>query len=128
MIPHSFAGVYILYKLRQAGFKAKLIEAGTGLGGIWEWNRYPGARVDSQYMDLQIYREMIRIMADVSYRCRSIPNLRLLAPGSLRRLDMDISLPRPRRTARLLRARGQETRDQQRHNLSHESRFGNLGR
>lgn len=46
---YRFAGVYALYKLRQAGFKVKIIEAGTGLGGIWEWNRYPGARVDSQY-------------------------------------------------------------------------------
>ena len=46
---HRFAGVYILHRLRQAGFECKIIEAGTGLGGIWEWNRYPGARVDSQY-------------------------------------------------------------------------------
>ena len=37
------------HKLRQAGFKAKIIEAGSGLGGIWWWNAYPGARVDSQY-------------------------------------------------------------------------------
>ena len=34
----GFAGVYILYRLRQRGFKAKIIEAGTGLGGIWHWN------------------------------------------------------------------------------------------
>ena len=45
----GFAGCYILYKLRQKGFKAKIIEAGSGLGGIWHWNSYPGARVDSQY-------------------------------------------------------------------------------
>lgn len=31
----GFAGCYILYKLRQKGFKAKIIEAGAGLGGIW---------------------------------------------------------------------------------------------
>ena len=37
------------HKLREAGFKAKIIEAGAGLGGIWWWNSYPGARVDSQY-------------------------------------------------------------------------------
>lgn len=45
----GFAGVYALYKLRKAGFTAKIIEAGSGLGGIWHWNAYPGARVDSQY-------------------------------------------------------------------------------
>ena len=45
----GFAGVYILYRLRQKGFKAKIVEAGSGLGGIWHWNSYPGARVDSQY-------------------------------------------------------------------------------
>ena len=45
----GFAGVYALYKLRKAGFTAKIIEAGSGLGGIWHWNTYPGARVDSQY-------------------------------------------------------------------------------
>jgi len=45
----GFAGCYLLYKLRKRGFKAKIIEAGSGLGGIWHWNAYPGARVDSQY-------------------------------------------------------------------------------
>jgi cation diffusion facilitator CzcD-associated flavoprotein CzcO len=45
----GFAGCYLLYRLRQEGFSAKIIEAGTGLGGIWHWNSYPGARVDSQY-------------------------------------------------------------------------------
>lgn len=34
----GFAGVYALYKLRKAGFTAKIIEAGSGLGGIWHWN------------------------------------------------------------------------------------------
>ncbi|KAK3698779.1 hypothetical protein LTR37_016783 [Vermiconidia calcicola] len=45
----GFAGVYLLHKLRKAGFNTKIIEAGAGLGGIWWWNAYPGARVDSQY-------------------------------------------------------------------------------
>lgn len=34
----GFAGVYLLYKLRKEGFNVKLLEAGTGLGGIWHWN------------------------------------------------------------------------------------------
>lgn len=45
----GFAGVYLLHLLRKEGFNAKIIEAGTGLGGIWHWNSYPGARVDSPY-------------------------------------------------------------------------------
>ncbi|EMC93437.1 hypothetical protein BAUCODRAFT_240427 [Baudoinia panamericana UAMH 10762] len=45
----GFAGVYLLHRLRQEGFNVKIAEAGTGLGGIWHWNSYPGARVDSQY-------------------------------------------------------------------------------
>ncbi|KAK5305825.1 hypothetical protein LTR99_003369 [Exophiala xenobiotica] len=45
----GFAGVYLLHQLRKRGFNAKIVEAGSDLGGIWYWNRYPGARVDSQY-------------------------------------------------------------------------------
>ncbi|EXJ75669.1 uncharacterized protein A1O5_00176 [Cladophialophora psammophila CBS 110553] len=45
----GFAGCYLLYKLRKAGFKTKMVEAGSDLGGVWYWNSYPGARVDSQY-------------------------------------------------------------------------------
>ncbi len=44
----GFSGIYLLHKLRQAGFDVLLIEAAKQPGGIWYWNRYPGARVDSQ--------------------------------------------------------------------------------
>lgn len=43
----GFAGLYQLYKLRALGFRVKVYEAGTELGGIWYWNCYPGARVDT---------------------------------------------------------------------------------
>jgi len=43
----GFNGVYLLHRLRQAGFSARIFEAGKELGGIWYWNCYPGARVDS---------------------------------------------------------------------------------
>ncbi len=45
----GFAGCYLLHQLRKENFSVKVVEAGTGLGGIWHWNSYPGARVDSQY-------------------------------------------------------------------------------
>ena len=44
----GFSGIYLLYKLRQAGFDVLLVDAAEQPGGIWYWNRYPGARVDSQ--------------------------------------------------------------------------------
>jgi len=43
----GFSGLYLLYRLRQQGFRVRLFEAGADLGGIWYWNCYPGARVDS---------------------------------------------------------------------------------
>ena len=42
----GFAGLYMLYRLREMGLKAKVYEAGDGIGGTWYWNRYPGAACD----------------------------------------------------------------------------------
>jgi cation diffusion facilitator CzcD-associated flavoprotein CzcO len=42
----GFAGLYMLHRLRGLGFKARVLEAGSGVGGTWYWNRYPGARCD----------------------------------------------------------------------------------
>ena len=47
VIGAGFNGVYQLHRLRQLGFKVRVLEAGGELGGIWYWNCYPGARVDS---------------------------------------------------------------------------------
>src|SRR5579875_2848175 len=46
----GFAGMYMLYRLREAGFSVRGFEAGDGVGGTWYWNRYPGARCDSESM------------------------------------------------------------------------------
>ena len=43
----GFAGLYQLQRLRELGLSVKVYEAGSGLGGIWYWNCYPGARVDT---------------------------------------------------------------------------------
>ncbi|KAG6875201.1 hypothetical protein C0993_010385, partial [Termitomyces sp. T159_Od127] len=53
VIGAGFNGVYQLHKLRKAGFLVKVFEAGSGLGGVWYWNRYPGARVDTEFSDYQ---------------------------------------------------------------------------
>src|SRR5579864_4277767 len=44
----GITGIYQLYRAREAGFSARLVEAGGGVGGTWYWNRYPGARFDSE--------------------------------------------------------------------------------
>ena len=44
----GIAGLYQLYRLREIGMKVRLFEAAPGLGGTWYWNRYPGARFDSE--------------------------------------------------------------------------------
>ena len=44
----GFAGMYMLHKLRELGLQAIGIEAGDDVGGTWYWNRYPGARCDSE--------------------------------------------------------------------------------
>ena len=43
----GFNGLYQLYRLRQHGYAARIIDAAPELGGTWYWNCYPGARVDS---------------------------------------------------------------------------------
>ena len=50
VIGAGFAGLYTVYRLREAGFRVLGVEAGDGVGGTWYWNRYPGARCDSESM------------------------------------------------------------------------------
>ncbi|KAJ5463075.1 hypothetical protein N7475_008019 [Penicillium sp. IBT 31633x] len=47
IIGAGFSGCYLLHKLRGLGFKVCVIDAAPNVGGVWQWNRYPGARVDS---------------------------------------------------------------------------------
>ncbi|NDH51433.1 MAG: NAD(P)/FAD-dependent oxidoreductase [Betaproteobacteria bacterium] len=46
----GFAGLYMLHRLRQAGMHACAFERGDDVGGVWYWNRYPGARCDVESM------------------------------------------------------------------------------
>ncbi|MFN0092514.1 MAG: flavin-containing monooxygenase [Acidimicrobiales bacterium] len=48
IIGAGVTGIYQLHLMREKGFDARLVEAGTGVGGTWYWNRYPGARFDSE--------------------------------------------------------------------------------
>lgn len=58
----GFTGIHQLRRLRELGFSVTLLEGGSDLGGVWNLNRYPGARVDShapiyQFSDEQIWRD-----------------------------------------------------------------------
>jgi thioredoxin reductase len=48
IIGAGIAGLYQLYRLRELGLSVRVFETGTGVGGTWYWNRYPGARFDSE--------------------------------------------------------------------------------
>jgi len=48
IIGAGMSGMYQLYRLRQLGLSVRAFEAGDGVGGTWYWNRYPGARFDSE--------------------------------------------------------------------------------
>ncbi len=48
IIGAGISGLYQLYRLRELGMRVRVLEAGTGVGGTWYWNRYPGARFDSE--------------------------------------------------------------------------------
>jgi cyclohexanone monooxygenase len=46
VIGAGFGGMYAIRRLRRSGFTVHCFESGSGVGGTWYWNRYPGARCD----------------------------------------------------------------------------------
>ena len=47
----GLAGLYAIHRLRNLGLKVRAYEAGSGVGGTWFWNRYPGARCDVESLE-----------------------------------------------------------------------------
>jgi cyclohexanone monooxygenase len=74
----GFAGLYMLHRLRQLGFSARVIEAGSGAGGTWFWNRYPGARVDVESMQYS-YQFSEELQQEWQWSERYAPQAELLA-------------------------------------------------
>ncbi len=96
IIGAGFSGMYQLLKLRDGlGMKAVVLEMASGVGGTWHWNRYPGARCDSEshsysyYFDPALLREwqwterypgheeIRRYLNHVADRYRLRPDIRL---------------------------------------------------
>lgn len=50
IIGAGFSGLYLLHRARELGLRARVYEAAPEVGGVWFWNRYPGARCDSESM------------------------------------------------------------------------------
>ncbi len=48
VIGAGLTGIYALYRLRRMGLRVQAFESAGDVGGVWHWNRYPGARVDSE--------------------------------------------------------------------------------
>jgi cyclohexanone monooxygenase len=65
VIGAGFAGLHLLHQLRRMGYSARVIEAASDVGGVWYWNRYPGARCDveslqySYSFDRQLEQEWV---------------------------------------------------------------------
>lgn len=55
VIGAGIAGIYQLHRLRELGLNVRAFETGSGVGGTWYWNRYPGARFDSQVEAYQFW-------------------------------------------------------------------------
>jgi len=48
IIGAGLTGLYQLYRIRQLGLSVRVYDDGDGVGGTWQWNRYPGCRFDSE--------------------------------------------------------------------------------
>ena len=102
----GFAGVYLLHRLRdELGLNVKVYEAGTQLGGIWHWNCYPGARVDTPIPCYEYSFPSIWKVRDPSKSGRKAnPNRQFVG------MDVDGKVPRLERAPRILQVRRSEAR------------------
>jgi hypothetical protein len=115
----GFGGVYLMHKLRdELGFDCKIYEAGKDLGGIWHWNCYPGARVDTQVPIYEYSIEKIWKVSDPIVSFFFLPRKLMRRSG----LDMDREIPRLARAALVLHSRRREAADQERHSFRLQSR------
>lgn len=48
IIGAGLSGIYSVHRMTELGLRTRILEAGSDVGGTWFWNRYPGARFDSE--------------------------------------------------------------------------------
>jgi cyclohexanone monooxygenase len=85
----GFAGMYMLYRLRQLGLSARVFEAGSGVGGTWYWNRYPGARCDVESIQYSYqFSEALQQEWDWSERYATQPEILRYANHVADRFDL----------------------------------------
>ncbi|MEI9852705.1 MAG: NAD(P)/FAD-dependent oxidoreductase [Sphingomonas sp.] len=74
----GFGGLYALHKLRSNGLKVRVLERGSGIGGTWFWNRYPGARCDNESVEYS-YSFSPELQRDWQWSERNAPQAEILA-------------------------------------------------
>ncbi len=85
----GFAGMYMLHKLRELGLTARVLEAGSDVGGTWYWNRYPGARCDVESMEYSYqFSEDLQQEWDWSERYAPQPEILAYAQHVAERFDL----------------------------------------
>ncbi|HXK22968.1 MAG TPA: NAD(P)/FAD-dependent oxidoreductase [Myxococcota bacterium] len=73
----GFAGLYAIYRLRQLGLSVQAFERGSGVGGTWYWNRYPGARCDIPSLEYS-YQFSEELQQEWEWSERYAPQLEIL--------------------------------------------------
>jgi cation diffusion facilitator CzcD-associated flavoprotein CzcO len=68
IIGAGFGAITLLHKLQQQGFDVRVYEKGSSFGGIWHWNCYPGARVDTDTPIYQLFDK--ELWEDFTFRER----------------------------------------------------------
>src|SRR3984893_9672397 len=85
----GFAGMYMLHRLRGMGLSVRVFEAGSGVGGTWYWNRYPGARCDVESMQYSYqFSEALQQEWDWSERYAAQPEILRYANHVADRFDL----------------------------------------
>ncbi|MGS0743974.1 flavin-containing monooxygenase [Glaciimonas sp. GG7] len=89
VIGAGFAGMYMLYRLRQLGLTTQGFEKGRDVGGVWYWNRYPGARCDVESMQYSYsFSEALQQEYQWSERFAAQPEILAYAEHVAERFDL----------------------------------------
>ena len=113
VIGAGFSGLYMLHQLRdEMGLTARVFETGGGVGGTWYWNRYPGARSDSDsYIYGSLFDEELWQEWEWSERYPEQHEIRAYLEHVAERYDLDRDITFDTRVTRRHLRRGHDTLD-----------------